>query len=92
MGSASVATRIATLVGQGMAYILILAGIGGLLLGDVFVGIWIAFLGWFVLEGAQFADRALLLGTALEGRCRKDLLHFVDVRRTLGLEMEGKAS
>ena len=74
-GSASVATRMATLVGQGMACLLILAGIGGLLLGDLFAGIWVAFLGWFVLDGTRFADRVLLLETALEGRRVEEIMN-----------------
>lgn len=87
-GSALVATRIATLVGQGMAYLLILVGVGGLLLGDLFAGIWVTFLGWFVLEGARFVDTTLLLETALEGRYVEEIMntHPVTIPATLSLQ------
>ena len=51
-GNLTKATRIASLVGRGIGYIFIL---GGLLLAfwsrDIFNGLWLAFIGWF-LEGA----------------------------------------
>lgn len=86
-GSASMATRMATLVGQGMACLLILAGIGGLQLGDLIAGIWEVFPGWFALERAR---TALLLGTALEGRRVEELnTHPVTVPAVLSLQEGG---
>jgi Zn-dependent protease/CBS domain-containing protein len=50
------ATELASYVGQGMALLLILWGLGRLLSGEVFGGLWIIFIGWF-LNGAAEATR-----------------------------------
>jgi Zn-dependent protease len=48
-----VATRIASRIGQGFSVLFIITGIGMLLMGDRFNGIWLAFIGWFLLSAAQ---------------------------------------
>jgi Zn-dependent protease/predicted transcriptional regulator len=50
------ATELASYVGQGMALLLVLWGLGRLLNGEVFGGLWVIFLGWF-LNGAAEATR-----------------------------------
>ncbi len=50
------ATAVASYVGQGIAYLLILTGLWELLGGNVLGGLWIAFIGWF-LNGASEATR-----------------------------------
>jgi Zn-dependent protease/predicted transcriptional regulator len=51
--SADRATRIAARVGQIVASIFIAGGLFSLLVRNDFGGLWIAFIGWFLLEGAQ---------------------------------------
>jgi Zn-dependent protease len=46
-GSLRRATQIASYVGQGFGFLLIFWGVSRLLGGDVFGGIWTAFIGWF---------------------------------------------
>ncbi len=52
-GNANTATRIAATVGQIVAYLFILWGIFQVFGGDVLDGIWIGFVGWFLLSAAQ---------------------------------------
>lgn len=73
-GSVPVATRLTTLVSQGMALFLILAGFGVLLLGEMFTGIWLAFLGWFLFAEARAADIEMLRETVLEGRQVEEIM------------------
>lgn len=66
-GSVSTATRVATWVGQTMAYLLILAGIWLLFGGNLLSGIWIGFVGWFLLTGAQSAHVQYMFETVFKG-------------------------
>ena len=54
------ATRIASYVGQAVAVVLIAWGAVSALRGDVFGGLWIGFIGWFLNSGAQEARRQVL--------------------------------
>src|ERR1700738_1610576 len=45
------ATRIASYVGQAVAFAMIAWGASRLLAGDVFGGLWTAFIGWFLYSG-----------------------------------------
>jgi Zn-dependent protease/predicted transcriptional regulator len=65
--SADRATRIAVRVGQVVAYILIASGLFSLIAGNDFSGLWIAFIGWFLLEGAQGYYLQTQLTSALRG-------------------------
>lgn len=47
-----IATRVATFAGQGIAYLLILAGFYLIFGGDILDGIWFGLIGWFLLSGA----------------------------------------
>jgi Zn-dependent protease len=51
--SADRATRIAARVGQIVAFIFIGGGLFSVLMRNDLGGLWIAFIGWFLLEGAQ---------------------------------------
>jgi Zn-dependent protease/CBS domain-containing protein len=66
-GSLSTATRVAILVGQVVAYLIILGGIWLFIIGSLLSGIWIGFLGWFLLSGAQSAHTQLMLDTMFKG-------------------------
>ena len=47
------ATRAAALVGQGIAFFFILVGLYRFFAGANFGGLWIAFIGWFLLDAAR---------------------------------------
>lgn len=59
------AARTATLAGQSSAYLLIVLGIGGFFTGNFFDGMWIIFIGWFLLSAGQSAHTQELIQTAL---------------------------
>ncbi|HUY78363.1 MAG TPA: site-2 protease family protein [Ktedonobacterales bacterium] len=52
-GSLSTATRWAARVGQGIAYLLMLGGVWIFFLGDVLDGLWMGFIGLFLLQAAH---------------------------------------
>lgn len=66
-GSLSTATRVAAWVGQTIAYLLILGGIWLLFGGNLLSGIWIGFVGWFLLTGAQSAHVQFMFETMFKG-------------------------
>ncbi len=66
-GSLQTATRTATLVGQGIAYLLILVGFWLLFGGYILDGLWIGLIGWFLLSGAQSANSQVMLEAMLKG-------------------------
>jgi Zn-dependent protease/CBS domain-containing protein len=61
------ATRIAARVGVAIALLFILAGIWFFFTGNVFNGIWIGFIGWFLLQASQAADAQSRMETLLSG-------------------------
>jgi len=66
-GSLAGATRVASLSGQVIAYLFIFWGIWQLFGGDVLNGIWLGFIGWFLLSAAQSANTQVVLQSALRG-------------------------
>lgn len=64
-GDMARATRIASYVGQAVAFGLISWGVLRLLSGDVGGGIWIAFIGWFLNSGAEAARHELRVERSL---------------------------
>ena len=61
------ATRIAARVGQVVAFVFIAGGLFSLLMRNDFGGLWIAFIGWFLLEGAQAYYVQAELSSTLHG-------------------------
>lgn len=61
------ATQIATYVGQVVAWLLIAWGVLQVLAGDLFGGLWIGFIGWFLNSGAE-ASRQQATAQAVFGR------------------------
>src|SRR5260370_5800022 len=59
-------THIASSVGQAFAYVFILLGIIGFFTGNFFNGLWVVFIGWFLLRAAQTASTQLELQSALQ--------------------------
>lgn len=59
------AAHTATLTGLSCAYLLIVLGIGGFFTGNLFDGLWIIFIGWFLLSAGQSAHAQELIQTTL---------------------------
>jgi Zn-dependent protease/CBS domain-containing protein len=66
-GNFKKSTRIASSVGQACAYVFILLGIIGFFTGNFFNGLWVVFIGWFLLSAAQTASTQVELQSALQG-------------------------
>lgn len=66
-GSLRTATRITTLVGEVIAYLFILLGIWLFFGGNLLDGIWLGFIGWFLLSAAQSANTQSMLQSMLKG-------------------------
>jgi Zn-dependent protease/CBS domain-containing protein len=68
------ATYWATRIGRGFAYILIIFGAISLFAGAGFQGIWMALIGFFLLQGAQASYTQVLLKEALAGIAVRDIM------------------
>ena len=66
-GSLPRATRVASLAGQGVGWLLVAAGVAWLLAGDLAGGIWFAFIGWFLVQAARSSYQELQLQQLLRG-------------------------
>ncbi len=66
-GNMRQATRVASLTGQFIAYLLILIGIWTFFAGDLLNGLWFGFIGWFLLNAAQSANTQGMLTSVLRG-------------------------
>jgi Zn-dependent protease/CBS domain-containing protein len=68
------ATYLATRIGRGFAYIMIIFGAVSLFAGAGFQGIWMAIIGFFLLQGAQASYTQVLLKEALAGIAVRDIM------------------
>ncbi len=66
-GSLRTATQAASIVGQVIAYLFIFWGIWQLFGSNFLNGIWIAFIGWFLLSAAQSANSQVMLQSMFRG-------------------------
>ncbi len=73
-GDLTRATRIASTIGQGFAYFLIALGVLQVVGGRVGDGIWMVFIGWFLLQAAQAGYQQMLIRRALRGVKVRDLM------------------
>jgi Zn-dependent protease len=74
-GNLRSATRIASIVGRVVAYLFILWGIWRIFLNnDVFGGIWIAFIGWFLENAASSSYRQLALKETFQDVRVRDIM------------------
>ena len=73
-GDLGAATRTATVIGRGVAFVLILLGLAELVLLGSFGGVWLAFIGWFLLQAASAEARYLAAQQALGGLRVADLM------------------
>lgn len=86
-GSAERSSRIAITVGQGFAFFFILLGLWRFFTGHGFAGLWIAFIGWFLLDAAHSSYLQMALKNVLRGVKVRDVMDrdcaTVDARTTL---------
>jgi len=68
------ATRIASVVGQVFAFLFILAGLWQFFHGQGFGGLWIAFIGWFLLDAARSSRVQVEIMHALSGIKVRDVM------------------
>ena len=73
-GSLARATRVASLSGQGVGWLLVAAGVAWLLAGDLAGGIWFAFIGWFLVQAARSSYQELQLQQLLRGVEAEDVM------------------
>jgi Zn-dependent protease/CBS domain-containing protein len=83
------ATYLATRVGRVFAYILISVGAVSLFAGAGFQGIWMALIGFFLLQGAQASYTQVLLKEALAGIAIRDIMVKDVVSVPPGLSVRG---
>jgi Zn-dependent protease/predicted transcriptional regulator len=68
------ATKIAAGVGQFVAYLFIIGGVFMIVIGYWFNGLWLAFIGWFLLTAAQQTSQYATLKGALRGIKARDVM------------------
>lgn len=68
------ATRIATLAGKFFAYLMILVGVWQALMGNWVGGLWLAFIGWFLLTAAQQSYAQVAMRSGLTGLKAEDVM------------------
>jgi Zn-dependent protease/CBS domain-containing protein len=73
-GSLRRATRIASIVGQIIAVLFILWGVVMFFNGNLLGGLWIGFIGWFLLSAAQAANSQSMLDSILRGVRVRDVM------------------
>lgn len=73
-GSLTKATRIASGTGQGIGYVLIFLGIVTGFTVNWFSGLWLAFIGWFLMNAAQESVVQVSVRSALSGLVAEDVM------------------
>ncbi len=68
------ATRIASWVGQGVAYLFIVIGVWQIFTGQWGNGMWIAFIGWFLDNAAQTSYRQMAVKHMLAGHTVREIM------------------
>jgi Zn-dependent protease/CBS domain-containing protein len=74
------ATRIASMSGQAVGWLLVAGGVLFLLAGDLAGGIWFAFIGWFLVQAARSSYQDLQLRELLRGVEAEEVM-AADLRR-----------
>ena len=87
-GSFRRATRVASLAGQGVGWLLVAGGVAWLLAGDLAGGIWFAFIGWFLVQAARSSYQELQLRDLLRGVEAEDVMasDLLRIRPELSLQ------
>jgi Zn-dependent protease len=89
------ATRVASEIGQGFGYLFIALGLAMFIFQGSFSGAWLAFIGWYLLQGARAEARYVATEQALDGLRVRDLMVpdpvTVDADSTIGRLMDDVA-
>ena len=89
------ATRVASEIGQGFGYLFIALGLAMFIFQGSFSGAWLAFIGWYLLQGARAEARYVATEQALDGLRVRDLMVrdpvIVDADSTIGRLMDDVA-
>ncbi len=89
------ATRVASEIGQGFGYLFIALGLAMFIFQGSFSGAWLAFIGWYLLQGARAEARYVATEQALDGLHVRDLMVrdpvVVDADSTIGRLMDDVA-
>jgi len=89
------ATRVASEIGQGFGYVFIALGLAMFIFQGSFSGAWLAFIGWYLLQGARAEARYVATEQALDGLRVRDLMVrdpvTVDADLTIGRFMDDVA-
>ena len=87
-GNFNSATRAATILGRVVAYVFIVSGLGIALWGGNFInGLWIGFVGWFLLNAAQQSYQQVLLKESLAEIKANDLMTRESPRVPVGITL-----
>jgi Zn-dependent protease/CBS domain-containing protein len=73
-GEFASATRLAAGIGRGFGYLFVAAGVALLVFASPVTGIWLAFIGWFLLQAAGAEDRFVAAREALGGLRVRDVM------------------
>jgi len=73
-GNADRSTRVAAQVGQVVAFLFILSGLFRLFVGANFGGLWLAFIGWFLLDASRASYAQVELMAGLRNRRVADIM------------------
>jgi Zn-dependent protease len=68
------ATRVSAGIARGFGFLLIAAGVALLIVANPVTGVWVAFMGWFLLGAANAETRHLAVREALGGLRVRDLM------------------
>jgi Zn-dependent protease len=86
------ATRVSSEIGQAFGYLFIALGLAMFIFQGSFSGAWLAFIGWYLLQGARAEARYVATEQALEGLRVRDLMVrdpiSVDADATIGRIMD----
>ena len=74
MGNLLRATQIASVVGQGFAYLMMGIGLFRAVGGNAVGGLWMLFIGWFLLQAAQTSYQQALVRRVLRGISARDVM------------------
>jgi Zn-dependent protease/CBS domain-containing protein len=81
------ATRLAAGIGRGFGYILVAAGVALIVFASPVTGIWLAFVGWFLLQAAGAEDRYVAAREALGGLRVRDVMARDPVTAPAGITL-----
>jgi Zn-dependent protease/predicted transcriptional regulator len=73
-GNADRSTRMAAWIGEAVAFLFIVLGLFRFFVGENFGGLWLAFIGWFLLDASRASYVQVALMAALRGQRVADLM------------------